>query len=208
LGWQEEELELQEVQLADTVGPAMDPHMPDVPASHAGGGGHPESTGDGGGGVTGDPAHAFPSGTHTLTCWPLNVVSIEQVRPLGHVLPTPHAGAQNESPWNWAQTSPPVQSVPVTQAGHSADPGPDTGKTPEPPAPELSRRWFVPSNADAQPADQPPTKPANTVIEPRTAIEMRTVCLLGESTSREAMSGRHGSDHQKVFRSSQILQWF
>jgi hypothetical protein len=84
------------VQPADTVGPAKDPHMPVAPASHAGGGGQPESAG--GGGVTVGPAHALPSGTHTLTCWPLNVVSIEQVRPLGHVLPTPQRGAQNESP--------------------------------------------------------------------------------------------------------------
>jgi hypothetical protein len=86
------------LQLADTVGPAKDPHIPVAPASQTGGGGHPESTGDGGCGFPVDGAHALPSGTHTLTCWPLNVDSIEQVRPLGHVLSAPHAGAQNESP--------------------------------------------------------------------------------------------------------------
>jgi hypothetical protein len=78
-----------------TEGPASDPHMPDDPASHAGGGGHPAS---GCGGVTVCPPHAFASGTQTLTCWPLNVVSMEQVRPLGQVLPPPQSGAQNESP--------------------------------------------------------------------------------------------------------------
>ena len=77
------------MQLDVTVGPASEPHMSDDPASHAGGGGHPEST-PGDGGFTGVAMQAFPSGTHTLTCSPLNVVSIEQVRPLGHVLPTPH----------------------------------------------------------------------------------------------------------------------
>ena len=86
------------MQLAVTVGPAKDPHMSDDPASHAGGGGQPESTAGGGGCVTVGPAHTLPSGTHTLTCWPLKVVSIEQVRPLGHAFATPHGGAQNESP--------------------------------------------------------------------------------------------------------------
>jgi hypothetical protein len=176
--------------------------MPDDPASQAGAGGQGDPESEDGGGEPGEPLQTFPSGTQTLTCSPLNVDCIEHVRPLSQLPPLPQSGAQNVSPWNCAQTAPPLQSLSERHVGQSGDPGPVVPG--DPPSGFPSARRPLPSFAEAQPADQPTPKPARTVIEPRIVIETRTLHLRGESTSGGEMSWAPGGDHRDVTNSSMI----
>jgi hypothetical protein len=131
LDWQLEDEELQELHCAGVVGSTYDPQVleeapasqPDEPAPVPFPAPVPEPAG---GGPTGVP-HALLFGTHTLTCSPEKLVSCEHVLPDEHSSPLGHAAAQNVSPWNCAQTSPP-QLLAVVQGVHWPPP-------PFPPAP-------------------------------------------------------------------------
>jgi hypothetical protein len=72
-----------ELQPAVTVGPTRVPHIvdDDEPASHGGGGAPPPESG-----YELGPQRLL-SGTQTLTCWPLKVVSIVQLFPAAQVPP-------------------------------------------------------------------------------------------------------------------------